>query len=104
MTTEEPAVLQVYCRIEVVVGDPGAVTDLAVRQLREADIDWAAEPDTLEEAAAELGASLTVSLAAVVDPERLVAGIPGVEVRRGRWWAEQGPPSPHFQPGFGRDG
>lgn len=81
-------VLQVYCRVEVIVEDAEAVTELAVEQLRAADIDWAEEPDTFEEAAGELRGDLARALAAVVDPERMLEGVPGVEVRRGRWWAE----------------
>ncbi|MFG2107370.1 hypothetical protein [Micromonospora chersina] len=100
MGNGEPVVMQVYCRVEVVVDDPDAVAALAVRRLRDADIDWSSEPDTIEEAAAELRAGLPQALASLVDPDRLLDGVPGARVRRGRWWAEHGEPSRRFQPGF----
>jgi len=96
----EPIVLQVYCRVEVVVDDPDAVLELAGQRLQDADVDWSAEKDTVEDAAAELRGDLIESLASLVDPDRLLAGVPGVQVRRGRWWAERGTPSDRFQPGF----
>jgi hypothetical protein len=37
---DAPAVLQLYCRVEVVVDDPAAVAELAARGLRDAGIDW----------------------------------------------------------------
>ncbi|MEU4480334.1 hypothetical protein AB0F68_20070 [Micromonospora sp. NPDC023966] len=100
MENGEPVVMQVYCRVEVVVDDPDAVAALAVRRLRDANIDWSSEPDTVDEAAAELHADLPQALASLVDADRLLDGVPGVQVRRGRWWAEQGEPSRRFQPGF----
>ena len=54
----EPVVMQLCCRVEVVVDDPIAVGDQAVRRLREADIDWSTEPDTVDEAVAPLPARL----------------------------------------------
>lgn len=104
VTRGEPVVMQVYCRVEVVVDDPAAVAELAVQRLRDADIDWSRERDTVEDAAAELRADLVQALASVVDPERMLIGVPGVEVRRGRWWAERGGPSARFQPGFTESG
>lgn len=100
MENGEPVVMQVYCRVEVVIDDPDAVVAVAVQRLRDPDIDWSGEPDTVEEAAAELGADLPQSLASLVDPDGLLADVPGVRIRRGRWWAEPGEASPRFQPGF----
>ncbi|MFI2647805.1 hypothetical protein [Micromonospora fulviviridis] len=71
-----------------------------MQRLRDADIDWPSEPDTVKEATAELGADLPQSLASLVDPDGLPADVPGVRIRRGRWWAEPGEASPRFQPGF----
>ncbi|GAA2341172.1 hypothetical protein GCM10010170_024450 [Dactylosporangium salmoneum] len=104
MTVGEPVVMQVYCRVEVVVDDPVAVAELAVQRLRDAGIDWSREQDTVEDAAAELRGDLAQALASVVDPERMLADVPGVEVRRGRWWAERGGPSARFAPGFAAAG
>lgn len=95
-----PVVMQVYCRVEVVVDDPAAVAELAVQRLRDAGIDWSREQDTIEDAAAELRADLARALASVIDPDRMLDGVPGVDVRRGRWWAQRGGPSARFQPGF----
>jgi hypothetical protein len=100
--TGRPIVLQIYWRVEVEVTDPSAITELAVRRLGEAAIDWAEEEDTLEEASAELRRDLPQSLAGVLDPERMLEGVPGVEMRGGRWWASPGAPSPRFEPGFGQ--
>jgi hypothetical protein len=94
----KPIVVQLYCRLEVVIDDPGAVLDLAAHRLREADIDWASEQDTLAEAVDEMRGDLAESLASLMDPDGLLAGVPGVEVRRGRYWAEAGPPSERFAP------
>ncbi len=99
MEPDDAVTVQIYVRLEVTVHDPAAVTGLAVRQLREADIDWAAEADDLETAAAELGADLITSLAAVADPDGLLAGVPGVEFGSARVWAEAGAPHPRFEPG-----
>lgn len=95
-----PVTMQVYCRLEVVVHDPEAVTSLAARQLREADIDWSEEDDDLETAVSELTADLAESLAGVVDPDRVFEGVAGVEIRGGRIWAEVGQAHRRFQPGF----
>ncbi|AEV83485.1 hypothetical protein ACWT_2957 [Actinoplanes sp. SE50] len=100
MTEREPIVMQVYCRVKVVVDDPAAMTEVAVRRLREADIDWSAEADTLAEAEAEMRTDLPQALSSLVDPAALLAGVPGVEISGGRWWAEPGEPAPGFQPGF----
>jgi hypothetical protein len=96
----QPITVQVYCRLTVTVHDPAAVTGLAVRQLRDADIDWSAEEDDLEAAAVELGADLLTSLAGLVEPHRMLDGVPGIDTRGGRVWAERGVPDPRFQPGF----
>ena len=101
MTGERRTVLQVYCRIEVVVDDPRAVAERAVHDLRDADIDWSVEQDTLEEAIAEIRGDLSQALASLVDPDRMVEGVPGVQVRSGRLWAELGAPDERFNPGFG---
>ncbi|MGC5018739.1 MULTISPECIES: hypothetical protein [unclassified Micromonospora] len=101
MEDAKSIIVQVYCRLEVTVDDPDAVSELAGQQLRTADIDWSSERDTVEEAVAELRGDLAQSLASLVNPDRVLEGVPGVEVRRGRWWAEVGPPSERFQPGFG---
>ncbi|MFI7071603.1 hypothetical protein [Micromonospora sediminicola] len=90
MRDDEPVVVHVHCRVEVVVDDPGAVTALAERQLRQADIDWADEADTLDEAAAALRADLPSALAGLVDPERLLTDVPGVRFRGAHCWAAPG--------------
>ncbi|MEU0154246.1 hypothetical protein [Micromonospora fulviviridis] len=100
MENGEPVVMQVYCRVEVLIDDPDAVGALAVQRLRNADIDWPSEPDTIEEAAAELRTDLPQALGSLVDPDGLLAAVSGVRVRRGRWWVEPGEASPRFQPGF----
>ncbi|MCO1596365.1 hypothetical protein M8C17_14485 [Micromonospora sp. RHAY321] len=87
----KPVTLHLYCRVDVVVTDPAAVADFAVAELRAADIDWSEEDDDLDSAAAELRGELTTSLASVVDISRVVEGVPGVEFRGGRCWAEPGP-------------
>ncbi|KOX14754.1 hypothetical protein ACWD6L_01450 [Micromonospora profundi] len=93
---EQTVTMQVYCRLEVIVTDPAAVSALAVRELRAADIDWSTEEDDLESAVEELRADLASSLAGVVDISGLVDGIPGVEFRGGLCWAEQAPPRDPF--------
>ncbi|MEU7935454.1 hypothetical protein [Micromonospora echinofusca] len=90
--TPEPLTLNVYCRLTVAVTDPQALTDYAVADLRAADIDWPAEEDDLEAAAADLRNDIVVSLASVVDISRMVEGLPGVAARGGLCWAEPGPP------------
>jgi hypothetical protein len=86
--------------LEVVVHDPEAVTSLAGQQLREADIDWSEEDDDVETAVGELTADLVQSVAGVGDPHRIFNGVPGLEVRGGRIWAEIGEAHQRFQPGF----
>ncbi|MFI6782348.1 hypothetical protein [Micromonospora sp. NPDC050276] len=86
-----PVILHLYCRVDVVVTDPAAVTAHAVADLRAADIDWSTEEDDLDTAAEELRADLTTSLASVADIGLLVDDIPGVEFRGGHCWAESGP-------------
>ena len=51
---------------------------------------WAEEEDDLETAAAELRADLVRSVAAVADPERMLAGTPGLTIDGGHVWAELG--------------
>ncbi len=99
MKPPQPVTVQIYCRLTVTVHDPGAVTDLAVQQLRRADIDWASEEDDLETAAAELQADLLNSLAGLVEPDQLVTGVPGITTGGARVWAERGGPDPGFEPG-----
>lgn len=96
-----PRVVQVYCRLELVIPDPDAVTDRAAARLGEADIDWSTEPQTRDEAIAEMRADLLQSVAGLLDVDAAVADLPGVELRGARWWAEPGPPSDRFEPGFG---
>ncbi len=100
MKPSQPTTVQIYCCLTVAVHDPEAVTNLAVQQLRDADIDWAVEEDDLETASAELKADLLNSLADLAEPDRMLDGIPGVDARGGRLWVEQGEPHPRFQPGF----
>jgi hypothetical protein len=100
VTMGEPVVKQGYCRVEVVVGDAAAVAELAVLRLRDAEIDWPRERGSVDDAAAELRADLAQALAGVVDPGRMLDGVQGVQMRRGRWWAEHGEPSARFQPWF----
>jgi hypothetical protein len=71
--------------------------------LRAAAIDWSAEDDDLETAAAELGSDLLNSLAGVIDPDHLLTGIPAVTFAGARIWVDSGDPDPHFQPGFPQD-
>ncbi|MEV4534617.1 hypothetical protein AB0J82_12385 [Asanoa sp. NPDC049518] len=98
--SNEPVVMQVYCRVEVLVRDPAAVGELAVRELTEADLDWSAEPDTLDEAVAELRTDLPQALGSVLVPHRMLPDVPGVEFRGAHLWVEHGGPSPRFLPGF----
>ena len=81
--------ISIHCRLTVTVTDPDAVTALAVRRLGTADIDWPAEADDLPTAAAELRADLLNSLAGLAEPDRMLAGIPGVTTGGGRVWAER---------------
>ncbi|MFF0656591.1 hypothetical protein [Micromonospora tulbaghiae] len=87
-----PLALHLYCRVDVLVTDAGALTDHAVAELRDADVDWSAEDDDLESAAGELRGSIADSLGAVADISRLIEGVPGVEFRGGWCRAEPGPP------------
>jgi hypothetical protein len=89
MTQSQPITVQVHCRITVTVEDPQAVTDLAVDQLRAANIDWSEEEDDLATAVAELRADLVRSVAALAEPERMLAGTPGLTVEGGHAWAER---------------
>ncbi|MFI9640348.1 hypothetical protein ACIG87_09790 [Micromonospora sp. NPDC051925] len=98
MTTEGSRVLQLYCRVEIAVTDPAALTDHAVAELRAADIDWAQEQDDLPSAIAELRSDLADALGSVVDLGRVVDGLPGVEFRGGLCWAETGPRREPFGP------
>ncbi|WFE50990.1 hypothetical protein [Micromonospora sp. WMMD1155] len=94
-----PVTVHIYCRVEVLVTDPAAVTGHAIADLRAADIDWSAEEDGREAAVEELRSDLVTSLAGVVDISRLGEGIPGVEFRGGLCWAEQGPARNPFRVG-----
>ncbi|MCG5437737.1 hypothetical protein [Micromonospora foliorum] len=92
MSEQSPAItMHIYCRVDVIVTDPSAVTGHAVADLRAAHIDWSTEEDDVDTAAEELGADLTASLASLADISRLVDDIPGVEFRGGHCWAERGP-------------
>ena len=82
--------VEIHCRLTVTMDDPEAVAELAVQELRAADIDWAEEEDDLETATAELRADLVRSVAAVADPERMLAGTPGLTIDGGHVWAELG--------------
>lgn len=66
MEPDQRIVIRVHCQIEVVVDDPEAVLSRAERELRESEIDWTTEPDTVDEAVAELRADLARSLASLV--------------------------------------
>ncbi|MGI5524694.1 hypothetical protein ACQEUX_27685 [Micromonospora sp. CA-259024] len=92
-----PVTMHIYCRVEVTVTDPVAVTGHAIADLRAADIDWSTEEDDLDAAVEELRSDLATSLAGVVDISQLGAGIPGVEFRGGLCWAEQGPARDPFR-------
>lgn len=99
--TQQPLTMQIYCRVTVNVDDPAAVVSQAVQELAAANIDWAAEEDDLETATEELRGDLNSCLGSLVDPYRLLDGIPGVTARSGQVWAEQGDPDPRFHPSFG---
>ncbi|PWR09544.1 hypothetical protein DKT68_12150 [Micromonospora acroterricola] len=88
--------MHVYCRVDLVVTDPAAVTAHALAELRSANIDWSTEEDDVDTAAAELRGDLARSLASVVDIRRVGDGVPGVEFRGGLCWAEPGPPRDGF--------
>ncbi|MEV0899451.1 hypothetical protein [Actinoplanes sp. NPDC049802] len=74
--------------MEVLIDDVAAVLDRAEAELRAADIDWAAEEDTLDEAVAELRADVPRALAGLIDPARLLRGIPGVSFGGAHCWAD----------------
>ncbi|WP_176921730.1 hypothetical protein [Micromonospora sp. WMMB235] len=97
-----PFALHLYCRVDVLVTDAEALTDRAVAQLRDADVEWRTEDDDLESAVGELRGSVADSLGAVVDIGRLIEGIPGVEFRGGWCRAEPGPPREMPAPGSRR--
>ncbi|TDC79253.1 hypothetical protein E1193_19300 [Micromonospora sp. KC606] len=97
--TSAPFALHLYCRVDVLVVAPEALTDRAVAELRAADIDWSAEDDDLESASAELRGDVAVSLGAVADISRVPEGVPGAEFRGGLCWAEPGPPRETLTPG-----
>lgn len=88
----QPVAMRVYLHLRMSVTDPDAVLDLAEQRLREANIDWSSESETVDEAAAELRADLANSLASLVEIDRVLDGVPGVEVRGGRVWAERNEP------------
>ncbi|MET7668659.1 hypothetical protein [Micromonospora luteifusca] len=92
-----PVTMHIYCRVEVLVTDPAAVTGHAVADLRAADIDWSTEEDDLETAVEELRSDLAASLADMVDISQLADDVPGVEFRGGLCWAEQGPARDPFR-------
>lgn len=92
-----PVTVHIYCRVEVLVTDPRAVTGRAVADLRKADIDWSTEEDDLEAAVEDLRSDLATSVSSIVDISHLADGIPGVEFRGGLCWAEQGPPRDPFR-------
>ncbi|MDX5460174.1 MULTISPECIES: hypothetical protein [Micromonospora] len=87
-----PLALHLYCRVDVLVTNAEALTDRAVAELRDADVDWSTEDDDLESAVGELRGSVADSLGAMVDISRLIEGVPGVEFRGGWCRAEPGPP------------
>ncbi|WP_410810602.1 hypothetical protein [Micromonospora sp. 067-2] len=91
-----PLTMHLYCRVDVVVTDPAAVTGQAIAELRAAGIDWSAEEDDLDRAADELRADLPSSMASVVDISGLVGDVPGVEFRGGLCWVEPSPPRDAF--------
>ncbi len=98
MTSSQPLTVQVYCRLTVTVEDPRAVTELAARHLRDADIDWSKEDDDLATATAELEGDLLRCIAAVAAPHRMLDGIPGLDSGGGQVWAAHGTPDPGFVP------
>lgn len=93
----KPVTMHLYCRVEVTVTDPSAVTGHAIADLRSADIDWSTEEDDLETAVEELRLDLATSLAGVADISRICDDIPGVEFRGGLCWAEPGPARDPFR-------
>jgi hypothetical protein len=96
----EPLIMQIYCRLEVAVTDPDAIAKLAGQQLREADIDWSRREEDLEEAVHQLESDLTQALACVIEHDRMVEHLPGVEARGGLAFTSFGKPDDRFRPGF----
>jgi hypothetical protein len=81
--------VEIHCRLTVTMDDPEAVAEMAVQELRAADIDWAEEEDDLETAAAELRADPSNALAGLAEPDFLFPDVPGVTVTGGHIWAER---------------
>ncbi|MBM0257068.1 hypothetical protein [Micromonospora sp. 4G55] len=100
MSDPTPQVLQLYCRVEVSVTDPAALTAHAVAQLRAADIDWSREEDDLASAVAELRGDPARALGSVADISRILDDVPGVEFRGGACRAEI---TRHDEPGRAAD-
>jgi hypothetical protein len=67
-----------------------AIIDQAVRQLREAEIDWSQEAEELEDAVAALRNDPASALASLVEPWTLLGNRPGAEVQGGRVWVDPG--------------
>ncbi|MEV7329957.1 hypothetical protein [Micromonospora sp. NPDC093244] len=57
-----PVTLHVYCRIDVLVTDPEAVTAHAVAALRSGDIDWSTEEEDVDTATTGLRSDLVGSV------------------------------------------
>lgn len=93
-----PFTLHLYCRVDVLVTDTETLTNRAVAEMRDAEIDWSKEDDDLESATAELRRDVALSLGAVTDISRMIEDVPGVEFRGGLCWAEPGPPREMFSP------
>lgn len=90
--------MRLHLRMDVVVHDPDAILDLAAQRLRDADpraVDRVSEQNTVEEAVAETR-DLAGSVASLMNPDRVLEGVPGVEIRGGQTWA-QGPPYESFR-------
>ncbi|GAA3457051.1 hypothetical protein GCM10018962_88850 [Dactylosporangium matsuzakiense] len=100
MGLTEPLIMQIYCRLEVAVTDPQAVAKLAGQQLREADIDWSRREEDLDEAVHQLESDLTQALSCVIEHDRMIEHLPGVEPRGGLAFTTIGKPDDRFRPGF----
>ncbi|UWZ38464.1 hypothetical protein Drose_09590 [Dactylosporangium roseum] len=100
MEHTEPLIMQIYCRLEVAVTDPEVIGKLAGRQLREAEIDWSRREEDLEEAVHQLESDLTQALSCVVEHDRMIEHLPGVESRGGLVFTTFGKPDDRFRPGF----
>src|SRR5258705_11089355 len=94
----EPLIMQIYCRLEVAVTDPETVAKLAGQQLREADIDWSRREEDLEEAVHQLESDLTQALACVIEHDRMIEHLPGIEPRGGVAFTTFGKPHARFGP------